>query len=363
MARTKTTLALLAVSSLVAGLAGITCSSSTKSTPSGDAAVSGTGTTGTGLGGATVGGSGGATAVGTVADGGGPTSCANNVLQIIFAPMYSAYDGMHNFQIPAVVNGFTGSASAAAVTWSASDPTMVDLATDPTTGGIMITVQNSGTVDIIASAGTLCGTSTLTITAATPDDWAAGNARYNDGVVLRRVPGPGPGGGGPNGGVVVDGGAGDSGTDAALPTQAACTNCHGDTATLLMYKTVAHTPEQTGGFSDDQLQNIFMNGMIPDGGYFDTSIVTYAMWQSFHKWDMTADEAKGIIVYLRSLTPTAQTGTSNFGGRFDGGVMMRGGRDGGMGMRGGPGAGGAGGAGGDTSAAGGAGGGGGATGP
>jgi hypothetical protein len=280
--------------------------------------------------------------------------------------MYSAYESSHTYQIPAVVNGI----DEAVVTWSASDPSMVDLANDPTTMGVMITVRKAGTVNIIASAGTLCGSSTLTITDATADDWAAGNTRYNDGVVLRRVPGAGPGGGGPNGfGPNADGGVpGDAGTDAAAPTQAACTNCHGDTATLLQYKTVAHTPEQTGGFSDTQLQNIFMNGMIPDGGYFDPNIVTYAQWQSFHKWDMTADEAKGIIVYLRSLTPTAQTGTSNFGGMFDGGVGMRGGgRDGGMGMRGGGGPGGPGGAtglgggGGDTGTAGAGGGGG--TGP
>ena len=352
MARTKT-FALLAVSSLVAGVAGITCSSSTKSiSGTGGGTTSGTGT-GTGAGTGTTG-TGGGTAV---ADAGAPTSCAQSVIKVVFAPMYSAYESTHTYQIPAVVNGIDESV----VTWSASDPTMVDLANDPTTGGVMITIQKAGTVDIIASAGSLCGSSTLTITDATADDWAAGNARYNDGVVLRNVPGVGRGGGGPNGGGPnADGGVvGDAGTDAAAPTQAACTNCHGDTATLLAYKTVAHTPEQTGGFSDSQLQNIFMNGMIPDGGYFDPNIVTYAQWQTFHKWDMTADEAKGIIVYLRSLTPTAQTGTSNFGGMFDGGVRG-GGRDGGMGMRGG-GRGGAGGAGGDTGTAGAGGGGG--TGP
>lgn len=354
MARIKT-FALLVFALLIAGVAGITCSSSTKpiaagATGTGGGAGSGAGTVGTGG------------TVGTVADAGALTSCATSVIKVVFAPMYSAYESTHTYQIPAVVNGIDESV----VTWSASDPTMVDLATDTTTGGVMITVQKAGTVNIIASAGTLCGSSTLTITDATADDWTAGSQRYNDGVVLRRVPGTGPGGGGPGGpgaGANADGGvATDAATDAALPTQAACTNCHGDTATLLQFKTVAHTPEQTGGFSDEQLQNIFMNGMIPDGGYFDPSIVTYAQWQSFHKWDMTADEAKGIIVYLRSLTPTAQTGTSNFGGQFDGGVRGGGGGRRGGGMMGAAGAPGAGGAGGDTGAAG-AGGAGGATGP
>ena len=252
------------------------------------------------------------------------TSCAKNDLNVVFSPMYSAYiSSAHQFQVPAVVNGIAPSA----VTWGASDKTMVGLAQDPTTGGTMITMLKPGTVSIIASAGTLCGASTLTITAATEDDWAVGNARYNDGVVLTgRLPGLG-GPGRPGGGA---GGAGGAGA-----TEVACTNCHGDTATAGPYKTVSHTPEQTGGFSDAQLLDIFMNGTFPGGAKdpsFDATIVSYQMWQGFHKWAMTPDEAKGIIVYLRSLTPQAQTGAPNFGGQFDGGVGM-GMRDGGFGMR------------------------------
>lgn len=275
------------------------------------------------------------------------TSCTTNALQVVFAPMYSAYDGTHTFQIPAVVQGV----SPTAITWSASDKTMVDLAPDPDTGGVMITAQKAGTVTIIASAGTLCGSSLLTISAALEADWEAGNARYNSGVVL---PGRGLAGGGRGGASGADGAGG-------ATMDYACTNCHGDTATTGPYKTVSHTPEQTGGFSDDDLTNIFRNGMFPRGAAdpnFDASIVMYDTWSAFHKWSMSDDEAKGVIVYLRSLTPQAQTGAANFGGRFDGGVMMRDGGtmrfDGGLpgGGRGGaPGGGGAG--------AGGAGGGGG----
>lgn len=323
MSRRRTWVA-LAGCSLIATGAGLTCSSSSNPAAPGSATGGSSGTAGT---------TGSGTGISTPL-----TSCPKNSLEVVFSPMYSAYDGVHQFQVPAVVQGL----DPTVITWSASDSTMVDLATDPSTGGTLITVQKSGTVDIIASAGTLCGSSTLTITAATSDDWSAGNARYNDGVVLRNVPGRG----GPMGGPANDA---DGGVDAATPQQAACTNCHGDTATNLMYKTIAHTPEQTGGFSDDQLQNIFRNGMIPDGGYFDPNIVMYSVWQSFHKWDMTDDEAKGIIVYLRALTPQAQTGTSsaaNFGGRFDGGMPDGGGR--GRGRGGMAGAGGGGGLGGDT---------------
>ncbi len=261
------------------------------------------------------------------------TACPKNDLEVVFAPMYSAHidgDGTHIFQVPAIVNGI----SPSAITWGASDKSMVDLAVDPSTLGTMITVQKSGTVSIVASAGTLCGSSTLTITAATLADWKVGSDRYNNGISLTgRLPGmggPGMGGQAMGGGTTADGGA-------AAANQIACTTCHGDQATAGPYKTVSHTPEQTAGFSDEQLQGIFMTGTFPGGAHdpsFDATIVAYPTWQAFHKWDMTADEAKGIIVYLRSLTPQAQNGAANFGGRFDGGMGFDGGRGMGMGGRG-----------------------------
>lgn len=289
--------------SLAAGAVGVTCSSS-KSSSQSDAGTSGT-----------------------------LTACPKNDLEVVFSPMYTAYDGAHTFQVPAVVQGV----SPDAITWSASDKTMVDLAADPATGGVMITAQKPGTVTIIASAGTLCGSSLLTVSSAIEADWEAGSARYNSGVVL---PGRGiPGLGGPPGGPGAGGASGAGGVGGAS-VEYACTNCHGDTATSGPYKTVSHTPEQTGGFSDADLQNIFRNGAFPGGETdpnFDSSIVMYPTWSAFHKWSMSDSEAQGVIVYLRSLTPQAQTGAANFGGRFDGGMGMRDGgmgmRDGGMGMR------------------------------
>jgi hypothetical protein len=304
----------LAVLVTCAGLGGLgACGSSSPSatggagTSGGAGAAAGNGGAGTGAAGTTTSDLDASTAMG---------SCPKSAFKILFNPMYSAYDGMHTFQLPAVVNDIDP--TAVTIEWSASDPSMVALEPDPTTGGVMITMQKAGTVSIIASAGGLCGSSLLTITDATPDDWTAGSDRYNDGVDLTRVPigrGPGP---------ARDASAA---ADGAAANQAACTNCHGDNATDLTFKTVQHTPEQTGGFSDADLINIFEHAIVPAGGYFDTSIVTYTLWQTFHKWD-PGDAEKGLVVYLRSLTPTAQTGTSNFGGAFDGGP--RGNRDGGV---------------------------------
>lgn len=247
----------------------------------------------------------------------GATSCSDESLTVSFNPMYSSFDGTHTFQVPAVVDGVT----ASKVKWGISDDAIGSIAKDSESGGIMITVKKAGTATIVASAGDLCGSAKLTVTAATADDWQNGSDRYNDGITL----GPPPGSGGGDGG---GGGHGDGGRGAPNK-ELACTNCHGPTANSA-FKDVAHTPEQTGGFSDTELENIFRNGEVPDGGYFDTDIVPYKQWQQFHKWDMTDEEAKGIIVYLRALTPESQEGSANFGGRFrDGGKAPH--RDGGGG--------------------------------
>ncbi len=253
--------------------------------------------------------------------GGATTGCAQSALTILFNPMYSAYDGVHTFQLPAVVNGIDP--TNVEVSWSAADPSMVQMEQDPVTGGVMLTMQKAGNTTIYAQAGGLCGAAPLTITAASPDDWMAGSTRYNDGVTIsiRNVLGRGRDAGSLDGGVAAN--------------EAACTNCHGDTANG-PFKDVAHTPEQTGGFSDQDLVNIFEHGMVPMGGYFDTAIVPYATWQTFHQWDPGTAE-KGLVVYLRSLAPATQMGASNFGGRFDGGIpdggFQRG--DGGFGRDGG----------------------------
>ncbi len=278
-----------------------------------------------GLGIAVVGVGGGLAACSSTSNGGGgpnnnsnaPTTCATQALEVVFDPMYSAYDGTHEFQVPAIVNGI----ASGTINWSASDPTMVKFAPDTDTGGVMITVQSamgtggSNTVNIIAyvaSAPSVCGSSVLTITSATPDDWQIGNARYNDGNALHFGRG-GPGGGPSDGGAsITDGGGGP-----------ACTNCHGPTSDGGPFMDIAHTPQQTGGFSDQDLINIVVNGIVPDGGYFDPTIVSYQAWQSFHKWsDITQDEQPGIVTYLRSLTPTSQNGSADFGGHGfgDGGM-------------------------------------------
>ncbi len=259
------------------------------------------------------------TAVAPVEAGGGTTACTStSALQILFNPMYSAFDGAHSFQIPAIVNG----ASNTGLSWSASPASAVTIAPDPSSGGVLITMQQapSSPVTITANAGGQCGTATLDITSATAAQWQTGNARYNSGVpfypqcVVKNLPFPPP-----------DGGCPDAGP--------ACTNCHGPTAMAQFgFQDIAHTPEQTGGFSDQDMIGIFTQGVVPgcgttgackDGGYFDPTIISipdggptaYEVWHSFHQWtDIQGPDQQAMVVYLRSLTPTPQTGSSNFGG-------------------------------------------------
>jgi hypothetical protein len=234
----------------------------------------------------------------------GATPCTNSTaLNILFTPMYSAADGTHKFQIPAVVDGVDNTA----ITWSVSDTTVASVAVDNTftNGGAMITALKGGTITVTANLSGVCGTSQLTVTDAQESDWEIGNARYNDGVSLH-----------------FGGHGGDAGMMAADAGGPACTNCHGPTATNGPFNDISHTPAQTGGFSDQDLIDIIVNANVPDGGYFDPAIISYQRWQRFHQWsDIGPDQQKGIVVYLRSLTPVPQAGTANFGGHGgDGGV-------------------------------------------
>jgi hypothetical protein len=251
----------------------------------------------------------------------GAGTCANpNALTIAFSPMYSAYEPTHTYQLPVIVNTI-------GATLTASDPTAVAIQPNPdlTINGytgwtLQMQSAPSGPVTLTAQAGSYCGSAQLSITAATSDDWQIGNARYNNGASLR-IPmfGRGDGGRPPMMMMGMDAGSFFETADGGP----ACTSCHGETATSGILNDVAHTPEQTGGFSDDDLVNIVVNGVVPDGGYFDMSILPMAMWHTFHRWsDIMPDQYKGMVVYLRSLTPMAQMGSFNirgFGPRDGGG--------------------------------------------
>jgi len=214
-------------------------------------------------------------------------------LAIQFPKGHSAFDGTHDFKLPALVTGVKK------VKWSVADPDMVDLEPGADGTSVMITMKKAGSTTLTAKSGSLSGTATIDITQATPDDWESGNQRYNNGVIIMRGDHDRDGGGG--------GGPPDGGWTGPNK-QAACTNCHGDTSRM----DVQHTPMQTGGYTDDELITIFTQGRKPDG--VPQRIMKAEQWQKIHTWEMPDDAKKGVVVYLRSLEPKEQGPTVDFGG-------------------------------------------------
>lgn len=242
------------------------------------------------------GGTGGAGGTGGSTGGTGGGNTCTSGFPIIFSPVYSAFDGTNTYKVPVIAYGITGE-----VKWTSSDPDAVYFDPGKVEFGdagapgaaAMITTRKVGEFTITASSGTSCGTTKLTVTQATAEERERGSNRYNNGVPLQ-----------------LDGGR-----------TPACNNCHGSTNPNQMLLDVQHTPQQTGGYSDEEMKNIFLKGEKPANG--GCRVVTpCGTWTSIHKWEVSDDEAKGIIFYLRSLEPAPQ-----------GGITFRppgsGGRDGG----------------------------------
>lgn len=210
-------------------------------------------------------------------------------LTIVYPNMYSAYDGVHTFQVPARVDGTTVELSD----WTAIPADSVTFDADPEGGGVMITVQRAvPEIVIAASAGAVGGTAPLFVTEATPEDWALGEARYNNGIEYDLpmlnfadlinpdwVP-PEP------------------------PDNLACNNCH---TTGAKYFEIQHTPTQAARISDDDLIVILSTGMKPTGVEFRVlPEMLEHLYVGFHTWEASEEEMLGLIVYMRSLTPTGQ---------------------------------------------------------
>lgn len=231
--------------------------------------------------------------------GSGEDAVTDEELSIEFPEMYSAFGGDHEFQVPARVDGVKN------VKWSADPADAVSFAKQDD-GSVMITMKKfAPTVTITAKAAGLKSTAKLHMTQSDDELWKQGSERYNNGVVFKRPDGGGGGrgDGGPRGERVVD-------------KKLACTNCHAKGG---QGSDVEHTPTQTGGFSDEELVDMFTKGVKPEG--VKMRVMTEEKWKKIHTWEMDEDEKAGLVVYLRALTPESQ-GTLDFGG----GIFGKGGR-------------------------------------
>jgi hypothetical protein len=220
-------------------------------------------------------------------------------LDVYFKTLNSAYiaGSDRKFQVPAVVNGVR------ADKWECSDPSAVDIDVDGVPNGVMLTMKKAGDFKITATAGKRKGVVDLHVTAATEQDWMTGSDRYNNQIMLNFM-------GGMINGIMVQ-------------NNVSCKNCHGSGA---MYLAVEHTPQQTGGYTDDEIKNIFENGMKPAGAKWGSLPGIMNYYPLFHKWAASDDQYQGLVVYLRSLEPKSQ-GMLDFMGlisAFRNGMMMNG---------------------------------------
>jgi hypothetical protein len=208
-------------------------------------------------------------------------------LTIVYPTMYSAYDGVHTFQVPAHVDMTTVELSD----WTAIPASAVTFDPDPETGGVMITIEEPVEEIVIAvSSGVIGGTAPLHVTVATPEDWERGDARYNNGIEYDLptlnfadlinpdwVP-PEP------------------------PDNLACNNCH---TTGAKYFEIQHTPTQAARLSNEDLTTILTTGMKPEGVDFRVLPEDFQhLYVGFHTWEASEEDLLGLIVYMRSLTPT-----------------------------------------------------------
>jgi hypothetical protein len=88
------------------------------------------------------------------------------------------------------------------------------------------------------------------------------------------------------------------------PDNLACNNCH---TTGAKYFEIQHTPTQIARLSNEDLVTILTTGMKPAGVDFRVLPESFQhLYVGFHTWEATEEDQLGLIVYMRSLTPTGQ---------------------------------------------------------
>lgn len=243
-----------------------------------------------------------------------PEHEADRVLEIAFNPMYSAYDGKHVFRVPVKVTGAEG---ALAVRTTPAD--FVDY--EPSEVGVTLTTRGAGKATItISDAAGNSGSATLTVTQNERGDVDFGDERYNND--------PGPGFVLPEGGLSFDASAlprlpegglrlpeGGFDTPTRRDGVPACIRCHKPYNNASRFSSVEnageYTPQQTGGYSDEQLGLIITDAVKPAGTHFrvtnrggllpdEEAMQSFA---SFHKFALAPETLSGVIAYLRSLEP------------------------------------------------------------
>jgi len=245
-------------------------------------------------------------------DDGGESAGTLRANLIKFSPMYSAFDdGAHEFAVtpyvPSAAMGTTDSdpVMASSLKWDLDTSFVKQDSFTELEGATKLTMKKAGKTVVKVTGKTVGGVdirgeAPLNIDTASASEWEAGEARYNNGMMISWMR--------PE---MVAEGEGTCGLPVTieLPKTSACGNCHNAMAENPI--TIEHTPTQTAGYSREQLIDIFTTGAKPAGGTFNSFFLMNApmpdcIYKAFHTWDMTEDEKNGVVWKLRSITPKVQ---------------------------------------------------------
>jgi mono/diheme cytochrome c family protein len=217
-------------------------------------------------------------------------------LALTYSPMYSAFieGGAHEAQLSVTLKDYTLRDKGAK--YSSSDPSIAVVV--DTEEGALITVKKEGSVIISVNVRGTTGSANLKVTKYTETQWTAGQARFFNGK-LAIVPGT------PDEPITLLA----LGSGGKLNANGACSTCHTAQAQTLKIET---TPKQIGGYSDEELREIFERGIKPDGFALRTPIPAFA-WGTFHSWTATEDEKLGLIAFMRTQLPKENPAIIDYG--------------------------------------------------
>lgn len=185
---------------------------------------------------------------------------------------YSGFDGAHAFKVPIAVYGFAkggedtvtlapdeaGSAVVTRVKLKGVDP-VAD-------SGVyfMVEPKKAGTLKLTAKAGTQTAAASISVATYDPARWEAGRARYEN--------------------------AGANGDPS-------CKSCH------VNGKAIDNSPAALASVPDADVGRIMTMGAKPSRATIDTGCTDCSDTARKHQWELTDEERRGLITYLRGLEP------------------------------------------------------------